>query len=167
MSQPTAPIPAIVKHTVIDAITDARRLLTKAAHRDVVARHTDPDTQQGRHILNAAQANLDWLNWVHDLVLHDQHDSTMHLRIGGVVVALEDIAPAMGNTGAHMDAAGKLKVAGLLLQQARRAATMDAVIRDIHKAAIDISAKAGELCEDAIARSIEAQANRIAQHARR
>lgn len=167
MSQPTAPIPAIVMHTIIDAITDARRLLFRAADRGVVARHTDPDTQQGRHIINTAQANLDWLDWVHDLVRNDSHDPTMHLRIGGVVVALEDIAPSMGNAGDHKAAAANLKVAGLLLQQARRAATMDAVIRDIRQAAVDISAMAAGRIDDAIAKSIEAQADIIAQKARR
>jgi len=167
MSQPTTPIPAIVKHTILDAIDAARTPLRRAANPEALARHTDPDTQQGRHILNAATGNLDWLDWVRDLVFRDQHDPVMHLRIGAAVVALEDIAPGIGDGRQARQAAAGLKVAGLLLQQARRAATMDAVIRDIRKAAIDISAKAGELCDDAVARSIEAQADHIAQQARR
>ena len=166
MSQPTPAIPAIVKDTITDAITDARRILVRASNPEALAQHTDPAHPAGRSILVAAEEALGWLDWVHTLVIGDYHDPIMHLRIGEVCVTLRDIAPGIGRSGA-VEAADRLKVAGLLLQQARRAATMDAVIRDIRSAAIDISAKAAGHIDDAIAKSIEAQANRIAQQARR
>ena len=166
MSQPTTPIPAIVKHTIIDAITDARRLLVKAADPAALARHTDPAHPAGRRIVAAASEALASLDWVHTLVIDDAHDPIMHLRIGEVGMTIRDIAPGIGG-GKATDIADRLKVAGLLLQQARRAATMDAVIRDIRKTAIGISAMAAGTIDDAIVKSIEEQASRIAQQARR
>ena len=114
-----ATINTIVKDAVLAAMTEALHALREASECGV------------RYAETTAAENVDPLKRAADAVRLDQHDPLTHLRIGHVVVALEDIAPHMAQSSRMRATADRLRVAALLLFSARRAADLEARLRDI------------------------------------
>ena len=135
MKTTTATIPTIVRFAVIDAVQAARSALREATQCGVT------DTEAKAALLVA------FADDVSNLVRLDEHDPLMHLRIGNIVVALEDMAPTMAQGHRIAAVADRLRVAGLLLQQARRAADLQRRLDDILPLAQEAHAVASGLCD--------------------
>jgi hypothetical protein len=129
--QPTTPIPTIARVVVVDAVTAALAALREV--NEYAGGHYDA-TLAGEH-----------LKWVEAMVVADQHDPLLHLRIGDASVVLEDAAATMPQRPRLLEVVVRLRAASLLLQQARRAADLEARLRDILGAAQDLGDAAGDL----------------------
>lgn len=158
----TAPISRLAKDTILEAIQAASTASSKAT------------TAWIDGVPAKAANTLEWLHWAAELVRHDEHDSTLLLRIGGCIVALEDMGEAMtrGSRVADLQhapamqaAADRLRLASLLLQAARRQADLEVRLRAILPDAQGIADMADEAPADR-AGDIIINARRIAQIAR-
>jgi hypothetical protein len=125
----TTPISNLHKHLILDAVQDARSAL-----RDATKPEAPDDTR------SAATSAIGFLDWANDLILRDEHDSLLSLRLGGVTVTLTDLAPTVQD-GTDLRAAAKaLHLASCLLFSARRERDLDGRLRDILDHADDIDA---------------------------
>jgi hypothetical protein len=153
--QPTAPIPTIVLDEVLAAITAAQVNLRDAAHPDAPA--------AGHYPANLA---VEYLAHVAALVRDDQHDPLMHLRIGDAIATMLDLAPTLASSMPMRTAARRLRLAGLLLQSARRQADLERRLRDILPLAQDITETARKDATESRTRDILIAGTDIARLAR-
>ena len=147
MSNTTAPAPIsnLVKDNVLDAMQAARSALRRATNAD---RHADDTVAK-------ASANLEFIEWAAELVRLDQNDSLLALRIGGVIVALEDLAPTLSDSTEMRAAADRLRLASLLLFSARRERDLAARL----KAILPMAQTLAEYAEERIEAHGEAHPN--------
>lgn len=138
MKHNTAAIANLHKDAVIDALHAARLVARKATNADLHAAET----------AITAAAIVGTLDWVNRLVVDDQHDATLALRLSEVVVAMRDLAPTLADGTEMRAAADRLHLAAMLLFVARRERDLDGRLRAILPLAHDLAAMAEARIEE-------------------